>query len=231
MSIFTGQKSGFQGFKLERDAVRISTTQILDRHHVPIIASNNFPPPTLPGIGGGFAYDSITRRPYYSDGFGWFPIGSNAPGTLESYSFIKDGNQSIPTSTNTPLSMWEISSSDTYHNIPGWNLTTGVYTAPSNEVLTLEVKISWASGVSNLGFRILRIQHMKFGIQGFTTIKEVSTQADPDTSVETTQECQIHLQISQGDTVRVTVEQDSTISIPIAGGNVTSISGFSVNTL
>jgi len=224
-----GPTRGFQGMKIERD-VRVVTSRNMDRQIMPVIDSNNLPPPTLPGIGGGIAYDIATQRPYYSDGFTWYPMGNGAPGTVESYSFIKDGDQSIPIKTETVLLLWETTSSSTYHSLPGWNLLTGVYTASTNEVITLQLNLAWACGISNLGNRIIRIQHMKLGMGSWETVKEAATQADPDLRKETTQEAQINLSISQGDAVRVVAYHDAPLSIPILGGNSTSIAGFRVNT-
>ncbi len=225
-----GQPIGFRGLRIEKDA-KIDNFRVTNRHQLPAILSTSQPPGHWPGVGGGIAYDLVTRRPYYSDGFIWLPMGSGAPGTVGSYSFIKDGVQLIPRVVNTTITLWEISSSDVYHTLLGWNLLTGIYTALVDEVLTLEVNISWSAGVSNLGDRTLRIQHMKFGVPGWVTIKQVRTQADPDIRVQSTQECQIHAKISQGDSIRVTVEHNASISVSIASGLCTSISGFRVNVI
>ena len=223
-----GQQPGFRGFGIQRD-VRGVDLRSTNRLQLPEIRSTDPPPGHWPGQGGGIAYDLDTQRPYYSDGFVWLPIGAGAVGMVESYGFIKDTDQAVPRVTNTTVAPWEITSSDTYHTLPGWDLSSGVYTASREEILTLEVNLSWAAGVSNLGDRSLRIQHMKLGIPAWTTIKEVVTQADPDINVETTQECQMHAKISQGDAIRVTVEHDAPISVVVAGGVHTSISGFKLN--
>jgi len=223
-----GQQPGFRGFGIER-STRVRDLRSTNRHQLPEIRSSDPPPGQYPGQGGGIAYDLDTQRPYYSDGYVWLPIGAAASGTVASYGFIKDGTQSVPTGTETPVTMWEITSSDTYHTLPGWNLTTGVYTASKSEVLTLEVNVAWAAGVSNLGDRTVRIQYMKFGVPTWHTIKEASTQADPDINVETTQECQMHAKIDQGDAVRVVVEHDAPGAITVAGGTHSSISGFQMN--
>lgn len=231
MSLFPtrGQQRGFRGLKVERD-IRVTDSHTENRHQIPLIRSDNLPPPTWAGIGGGLAYDLVTQRPYYSDGFTWFPIGKGSSGTVESYAFIKDGDQSVPRVTDTVVTLWEIGSSSTYHTLSGWDLATGIYSAPRDEVLTLEVNVSWAAGVSNLGDRALRVEHMPLGIPVWTIVKEVITQADPDLRVETTQECDIHLEISQGDAVRITVEHDAPIPVIVGGGVHTSVSGFRVNT-
>ena len=218
--------NGFQGFKIEQDR-RSNYSNVIDFHQIPFIKSTSLPPPYIGGIGGGIAYDTITRRPYYSDGLGWFPIGTGViSGATNSYSFIKDGDQSISTGTVTTLIGWEIASSSVYHTIPGWNLTTGIYTSSVNEKFTLYVNISWEAGVSNLGDRILRVE-VDTGA-GFLVVKEVVTQADAKTAVETTQELQIHLSLDATDRVRVIVEHNAPISIVVAGGNHTSVSGFQI---
>lgn len=221
-------RSPFQGNRIERDATRITSAQVTERQRIPYIDSTNLPPPTRPGVGGGIAYDRITDRPYYSDGFSWFPIGGGGGGgNVDSYSFIKNGNQNISSSTETGITAYSTAGSSTYHTLPGWNLTTGEYTAPQNEILSVCANISWAANVSNQGLRMVRIQYDDGG--GYVTIKEVDTQADPATAIETTQECQIHLQLSAGDKVRIAAFHDAPISIPIVGGNHTSVCGFRTN--
>lgn len=230
MSVYKGPLNGFRGFGLEKD-VRAVDIQAISKQLLPYITSNNFPPPHLSGKGGGIAYDVTTDRPYYSDGFGWIPIGTGAPGTVKSFSFVKNGDQNIPISINTVVTPWEITSSDTYHDDTiGWDLTTGIYTASTDTILTVYANITWKSGISNLGNRILRVQHMKLGIPIWNTVKEMSTQADPDVNINTTQECQIHLKISQGDGVRISVFHDSIVPLIISGGSETSVAGFSVIT-
>lgn len=228
---YRGQQKGFQGFKIEKDAIEIDSFRVLERHQLPEILSNDQPPGHWPGRGGGIAYDLVTKRPYYSDGYIWLPIGANTPGTVGSYAFLKDGVQPVPISTEVTIAPWEIASDDVYHSLPGWNLITGIYTATVEEVLTLEVNISWSAGVSNLGNRTLKIQRMKFGSGIWDTIKESVTQADPDLSVQTTQECQIHARILTGDSIRIMVEHGAPIPVSIAGGLCTSVSGFRVNVI
>lgn len=229
---YRGQQKGFRGFKIEKDSVHIEDFRVSNRHQLPAILSNEQPPGHLPGVGGGIAYDLVTKRPYYSDGYTWLPVGANVlTGTVGSYSFLKDGVQPVPINTEVTISPWEIISADVYHSLPGWNLTTGIYTASVEEVLTLEVNISWSAGVSNLGNRILKIQRMKSGSGIWDTIKESVTQADPDLSVKTTQECQIHAKIFTGDSIRIMVAHGAPVPIFIAKGLCTSVSGFRVNVI
>lgn len=218
-------RRAYKGNRIEKDNVGITTSQTVERLRIPLIDSTDLPPPYRPGIGGGLAYDIFSERVYYSDGFGWFPIssGGGGGGNVESYSFIKDTSQSIPSSTETTLTNYTTTPSPTYHTISGWNLTTGIYTATQNEFLSLFVNISW-EGVSNLGERVLRVQ-----VNG-TTVKEVDTQADPQSSIETTQECQINLQLSVGDAVRVAVFHGAPANVPVVGGNHTSVSGYRIRT-
>ena len=220
-SIYKGPLNGFRGFSIHRDE-RLTNLRTSQNHILPLIESTDLPPATLPGVGGAIAFDVVTKSPYYSDGSGWRQMGF---GAVDSYSFIKDGNQTISTSTETTIVAWD-DTYDTYHTLPGWDMTTGIYTASRAETLSLEVNVAWSAGVSNLGDRSVRVQHMKLGIPSWTTIKEVITQADPDVDVETTQECQIHAKLAQGDAIRVVVEHDAPIDITIAGGNHSSISGF-----
>jgi|GEM_PF-6907052 len=220
----------FTNFRIETDK-RLYDARIDRNLLVPIIRSIGLPPPTLPGRGGAIAYDEITQRMYYSDGYTWLPIGSGAPGTVDSYSFIKNGDQTILPLTPTTLTNWTIVGSPAYHTIPGWNLTTGIYTASIKEVLTVEIDVSWAKGISNLGDRTLRIEMKIFPAILWTIIKEVRTQADPKTNVETTQEATIHVEMQPNDQIRIVVEHDAPVSLDIEENEATSISGFRVNVI
>lgn len=218
---------GFRGLKVELDTLDTDTRA--DRVlRTPFIRSDLLPPGVDSSVGGGLAYDVLTERPYYSDGFTWFPVGAGVPGTVMSYSQIKDGVQIIPRNIPTILSNWEVTSSSTYHTIPGWNLTTGVYTAEQRQIITIRADIAWAGGISNLGNRTLRI--MYYDIMSATTsmVKEAVTQADPNLKVDTTQEAGIHLSVNAGDQIFVEVEHDAPIPLTVCGGDCTSLAGFRV---
>jgi hypothetical protein len=218
---------GFRGQKVEVD--RVSYESRATHHHgLPYINSLDLPPGFIAGVGGGMAWDVTTKRPYHSDGFTWFPIGGGAPGTVTSYSQIKDGSQIVPSKTPVILADWDISTSPAYHTIPEWNLTTGIYTAGETETVSIQANISWAGGVSNLGNRILRIQFFDFGTATTMTIKEAITQADPNLKVDTTQEAAIHISMQAGDRIFVEVEHNAPIPLTICDGDCTSLSGFRV---
>ncbi len=218
---------GFRGQKIEVD--RVSYESRATHHHgIPYIDSTNLPPGFIAGVGGGMAWDVATKRPYHSDGFTWFPIGGGSPGTVRSYSQIKDGDQVLLKNTPTILSDWDISASPAYHTIPEWNLITGIYTAGDSEDVSIQANIAWAGGVSNLGNRILRIQFFDFSTATSSTIKEAITQADPDLRVDTTQDAAIHVGMQAGDRIFVEVEHTAPVPLTICGGDCTSLSGFRV---
>lgn len=219
-TITRGPQTGFKGFKIERQSL-VSKSKTVDINQIPAIESSAFPPP-YPG-GGAIAYNVSSKRVFYSDGTGWFPIGGEGT-SINSFGFIKDGNLNVLSTTETVLGGWEINSSPTYHTTSGWNLTSGIFTANIDSILSLEIGISWASNESNLGERFLKIQYNS-GL-GWNDVKETSTQADPDVNIVTTQECSIHLKLNQGDLVRVVVNQNSPFDLTILGGRVSSISGF-----
>lgn len=229
MSIFRGPATSFRGFGIERDQPNFSSVTVNEQFRIPLILSTDPPQANLVGVGGGIAYDTVTQRPYFSNGTVWAPINTGGTGTTESYSIIKGAALAVPTSTETAIAGLTIAGSATYHTITGWNLASGVYTAPTNSSIVIQVNLAWTAGVSNLGDRSMRIQYRLGGIGAWNTVKEVITQGDPDINVETTQEAQISLRVLAGDEVRIAVFHDSPIPITVAGGNHTSVSGVRVN--
>lgn len=206
-------------------AVSTGTITVSSRLTLPTIDPLH-PPPATPA--GSIAYAPTVDTIYYSNGVGWFPVAGGTPGTTESYSFVKSGSQSITPSATTVISGWTISGSPVYHTLPGWDLTNGIYTAITSEVLTMNVNIAWASGISNLGTRTVKIQYKAFATFVWTTVKSSSTQADPAIGVETTQECQMNMNLAQGDQLRVVVEHNAPVPLTISTGSNTSLSGLRV---
>ncbi len=223
--VFRGTINGFRGFRIEKD-LRVDTVINNDSLVMPLIRSNALPEGMIPSIGGAIAYDVVTERPYYSDGYTWFPIAGSATTNLNSFGFLKDGNQTIPNSGITGITSYTTIGSTTYRTIPQWDLTTGIYTATAIEDLNLSVTVTWASGVTNQGKRFLYVQHRPTAISPWTTVKVIETQADPDIASTTTQEGGIALRLDTGEQVRVASSQNSVLSIPISGGMDTIISGF-----
>ena len=218
---------GFRGQKIEVDRVSYESRSTRN-HGIPYIDSSNLPPGFIAGVGGGMAWDVTTKRPYHSDGFTWFPIGGGAPGTVKSYSQIKDMDQIIPSKTPVILDDWDIIASPAYHTIPEWNLITGIYTAGDRETASVQANIAWSGGISNLGNRTLRVQFFEFSTATTMTVKEVETQADPNLRVDTTQEAAIHISMQPGDRIFIEVEHNAPIPLTICGGDCTSLSGFRV---
>lgn len=220
--------NGFRGFGIERESnlTDLKVDRILK---LPYIDSLNLPRPIEATDGGGIAYDRTTQRVYYSDGTSWFPIESGGGGSsVESYGFIKDGTQFIPTGVESVVSSWQ-TPSGVYQTLSGWDLTTGVYTAMTMQDISVQANISWSAGVSNLGNRTLKLQHSASGPGGpWTTVKEVITQADPNLNVSTTQEYQFNTRLGAGESLRVAVEHDAPIGLAIEETLETSLSGFRV---
>lgn len=179
------------------------------------------PPPSnfVAGVGGSIYYDVVTERIYYDDGKKIIPVGFQAPGTSESYNIVKDGDISIPPITQVDLTGWTTSGSPTYHTLPEWNLTTGVYTASSSQSITVNVNIAWSAGVSNLGNRYMGIQYQPASLTGWITIKGVSTQADPNLFIETTQECTTTAKLNIGDQLKIVVYHDAPLPLTINGSD------------
>jgi hypothetical protein len=224
---FTGQPIGFRGFSISKENLNIDNINVLKYNQLPLITSNKFPPSSLPGVGGAIAYDIVTKKPYFSDGFTWIPVGlGSTPYPIGSFSFIKNGTQPIPSRLNTVITNWTIGGSDVYHTIPSWDLTSGEYTALKNETLSISIDLAWSSNVSNLGNRNVRVQYKKFGSLLWNTVKEVITQADPDINVQTTQGFQINTKLLIGDSVRITVQHNANIPITIDSGIYSTVSGF-----
>lgn len=186
---------------------------------LPSMKSTSPPPNFVPGVGGSLYYDTVTRRIYYDDGTSVIPIGFQAPGTSESYNIVKSGDVTVPPSTQVDLAGWTVAGSPTFHTLPEWNLATGIYTASTAQSLTINVNIAWSAGVSNLGNRYMAVLYQPASTPGWTPIKAVSTQADPNLFVETTQECSTTAKLSTGDQIKVVVYHDAPLSLTINGSD------------
>lgn len=192
---------------------------------LPIIDSNHLPPNLYNGLGGGIAYDKTTQRVYYNDGSIWKPISNSAPIILNDYSLIKSGNQNIIPLTPTIIAPFSSTPNPPYFDTTGgWNTLLGIFTAPQPITLRIEVYIAWQTGISNLGNRTLQIVYKP--ALGLPIIaKEDTTQADPDTNVETTQTAGIAFQLLTGDQCWVQVLHNAPVNLIIAGGTHTTIYG------
>lgn len=210
-------------YKISRDE-RLDNVKISESITLPYIDSNT-PPGTY---AGKIAWDVVTMSPYYSTGSEWLPIGTGAPGTVESYSHVKGVDQTINPDTPSTITGW-VGSGDSYHTIPQWNLTTGVYQSDASEIVTISVNISWKGGISNLGNRIVRLVKYDALTTATSTVKESVTQADPNNAVDTTQEFQINVKMRVGDLLYVQVEHDAPTPLVIEGGNSTSVCGTRLN--
>ena len=173
-------------------------------------------------------YNNVTQLPYYNDGTQWLPFGGGGGGsTVLTYSLIKDDDTDIPTDTDTILPAWD-STPTPYHDDTGsWDLTTGVYTATQAQSVMVTANISWAPNVSTIGQRFLQIIYKPAA--GIAMVaKEASTQPDPNVAHTTTQEATIVMHLAVGDQTWVVVSQSSGVTIPISGGNETTLAGLQV---
>jgi hypothetical protein len=222
----------FSNYKIYRDDVfdniQVTDLEVEGGELLPSINSIAPPQSLRPGIGGDIAYDMVTKRVYYNNGSVWLPIsvGGGVGGNSQSFSFIKNGNQNIVANTATIVTNW--TDPVPYSTLPSWNLATGIYIAPQNQFMSINADIAWAGGISNLGTRFTRIMYNNAMTSTTIIAKEVITQADPATNIETTQQATINLALDAGDSVWVTVQHDAPLSIPfltLASGNHNSICG------
>jgi hypothetical protein len=194
---------------------------------LPIFNANiKFPSNIYQDIGGGMAYDAFSKRVFYNDGHVWKPLSSGDATSVQSYAQIKDGVQIILANTDTMVTNWMDSAP--YPTIGEWNLATGIYTAIEFQQFGLDISLSWSAGVSNLGTRILRVRYFDLNASTTSTIKEAVTQADANTGVETTQEASIYVNLNPGDMVWIEVSHNAPLSLSIASGTHTSISGVKI---
>lgn len=203
------------------DTLVVKTNSVL-----PIIDSTHLPPNLINGLGGGIAYDKTSKSVYYNDGTIWKPIASSSPpSTVEDYSLIKSGNQTILPLTPTIINSFAITPNPPYFDNTGdWDITTGIFTASQPITLKIEAYIAWKAGVSNLGNRTLQIVFKPSA--GLPIIaKESTTQADPNTNVETTQDAGIAFELNIGDECWVQVVHDAPVNLVIASGTHTTIYG------
>jgi hypothetical protein len=212
-------------FKVYRDGIfdHLTTTEPFI---LPFISSIDPPPNVVPGIGGGIAYDTVTNQVYYNNGSMWKPISvTNPPSGVDSFSFVKASSQTIPSNTPTIVTNWSFSPSPPYSIIAGWNTNTGVYTAPKALNMSIDANISWALGISNQGVRYLRIVY--FNSITFSTIvaKEMSTQGNPSSNINTPQSMSINLSLNEDDQVWIEVFHTAPVALQITNGVSSTLNG------
>lgn len=179
-------------------------------------------------------YGDVNNIPQYTvDQQGRMTFSANIPlstisGLSSSFSLIKSGTQNILPTVFTILTNWTNTPSPPYHDNTGeWNLGTGIYKASQTSTLYINLSLSWAGGISNLGNRTCRIIYKpSAGVQ--FTAKEFVTQADPDTAVATTQELSISLQLATNDEVWIEVSHTSPVNLTVSSGNTTTIAGVKI---
>ena len=123
------------------------------------------------------------------------------------------------------MTLWDSSPLPYHDQTLSWNLSSGVYTAGLPQSLTVGANITWEPNASTVGRRFLQIIY-KPSAGSPVIAKEAVTQPDPDVAIKTTQEATITLRLATNDQVWVQVSQTSGITVPITGGNETSLSGF-----
>lgn len=197
-------------------------------------ASNNLliPVATIQGLGapvkGELGYNTGDNKIYYANGVIWQPIsgGSSGSGNSSSFSLVKSGVQLIPANIPTTLTSWTDAPQPPFHDQTGnWNLATGVYTAAVLSTLTVNICLSWSSGINNLGYRTVNIFYKPFlGLASI--VKQAMTQANPSTFVETTQETTMAMLMNPGDQCWISVMHNSSTSLTISSGISTTLSGI-----
>lgn len=194
---------------------------------LPLINSNDLPPPQINGLGSAIAYDIITKQVYYSDGITWLPINNNTgPGTISSYSFIKDGVLSVPSNSATIIKPWSITPSPPYSTLGDWNLTTGVFTSSIIQKVNISAVVTWSSGFSNLGNRTIRLVFFNSSNSTTNTVQQVTIQANPDANENTVQYLNMVVLMHQNDRVWIECQQNSGIPLQIDSGVNTTVAGF-----
>lgn len=219
------------GIRIMKNVVA-DTTQSLSQNVLPFIKSTSLPPNLIAQAGAGLAYDSVTQRVYYNNGQMWIPLApaGSLPGSVFSYAFIKDLAKTILPNTTTIVDGWTITPSPPNHDNTGggWNLATGIYTATTTQTLSLNVDLSWAAGISNLGVRSLEIVYKP--LAGIPIVaRRADTQADPAIAVDTTQETSTFISMFPGDICWIQVSHTAPINLVLSAGNKNAISGIRIN--
>lgn len=206
--------------------VKVDVSKISSQAQIPVIPTAKFSTP----ISGGILYEPTFEKIYFGTGTQWKQInGGGGSGNSTSFSLIKSGEEIIIPATDTIISNWTNLPSPPYHdNTSDWDIMSGIYTATESSTLFITVNIAWKAGINNLGDRIVKILY-KNGVNPPVVVKESATQADANTSVETTQDTSIALALLIGDQVWVEVRHTSPVNLVISTGNHTSISGIKMN--
>jgi len=217
---------GFSGFKLQTDLIP-TRVHVSDRLKLPTITTPNANTSNeaCPAEPGCLAYDPTVEGVYYSNGLQWIKLSTGSSGNTIGYSFIKGANLTIPNNTPTDIIGWTAVGSSAYSTYLDWNLATGVFTASIAENVSFHANITWASGISTIGSRVVQIQFKPAaGVWGI--IKEQVTQPDPNVDIATTQEIAMNAELGIGDMVKIVCYQDSGVAATLQGGIATSVCGF-----
>lgn len=208
------------GFKIYKD-LYVDTFVARRNQILPFIDIGNLP---SQNYAGNIAYETTTEKIYYNNGSIWQPIDTNVIPTYN-YSLVKSIDQIIIPLTPTILTDFSVTPNPPYFdNLGGWNLVTGIFTATNQSIIRVEAYISWKAGISNLGDRTLQIVYKPaVGIPYIA--KESTTQADPNTNVETAQDAGISFQVNVGDQCWVQVIHTAPTNLTITAGNHTTIYG------
>lgn len=207
---------------------KVNNAAASDTQVLPPFDSNHPSPNLISGTGGGIAYDLVTRRVYYNDGFQWIPLLSSASIlSASSFSYFLGTSQTIAPTTFTILSGWSDAISPPYHDdTAGWNPVTGIFTAAGSvpQDLDITANISWGTG-SNLGERTLSIIYQPV-VGPSVTVANFTTQANPSNAIQTPQTIRAVVKMtSVGDQAWIQVEHNYTLPIAIIGGANTTMCG------
>ena len=184
-------------------------------------------PVPIPGL---MVYDDDSKEVYAGNGSSWISLSAGGIGNnVESYSFIKTSDLIVNPGVGLTINNWSIGGSSSYHSIPNWNLSTGVYKATANNTyLSIGLTLSWKGGISNLGKRSVKIRWYDASSATVSIVKESMTQADPNAAVATTQEVSFNVKLDMDDEVLIEVEHTSPVNLVVEGGVATHISGLEI---
>jgi hypothetical protein len=199
--------------------------KVNNRFVLPYITSLAPPPALVATQGGGLAFDYITKRVYYCDGFIWIPLDAGGgTSTTSFFQYTSANSRAIPDNTITVLgTLSQTPTNIPPSPIPGFNLGTGVYTATVPVAVDIDCTVSWLG--SNIGRRDIFIN--KFTSIGAINSVILRTTIEPSSSIiiNGTQSAKTIVFLSAGDQLWVSVQQNSGSPVTILGDPFFSISG------
>jgi hypothetical protein len=170
---------------------------------------------------GSIVYNFNDNLLYYSNGIKYIPLVVSTPGTITTllpFNIVKNGNQTITTTTLTSLTNFTISLDPSLQTTSQWNLTTGVFSADKPLTLDISAEVTWDP--LNIGLRILQI------VKNSVVLATVEDQPEASDLVPTTQKTREVLKLALNDQVSVRVQKTNSGSLNIQSGVQTKITGL-----